>query len=387
MTTSRGLAVLVLSIAALLWFGGCTSSPAGPHDVASEEAGSNPAADQTHDPEIAQRLALMQEAIDRGTPGSDNQTARGETRTDFWQPVDVEDRPQARADTTTPAVEADGVSTARPRPDVSPTTQSAPPPSTAEQIRSGVATLASSLRTRGEETGHALPSWIRIGALETIEPGVLNAYYSTNATGGPASSLSRPEHDFLVAWRDLHTRVWEEADAGDIAGLAEVVDEAARRIDALRPLSIAQAKLCDRVERYGVYDERRSYDDVHKLLAGKSQRLLLYLELEHFSHREAFVNGADGHSVDLTVGLSLHHLGREKDLLAWRMADEKVSVFSRNERREFFLTIIADLPETISIDAYALKARVTDENSGSVAEKIIRIDVVADPSALTADAR
>ena len=69
------------------------------------------------------------------------------------------------------------------------------------------------------------------------------------------------------------------------------------------------------------------------------------------------------------------------DLLAWRMADERVSVFSRNHRREFFLTIVADLPETISVDSYTLKAQVTDENSAAVAEKLIRIDVVADASA------
>lgn len=329
------------------------------------------------------RLAQMDQAMAANADGrrrapdgfeiEDPPPARGAARTDFWEPVEA----KADANEIAPAsVEADGVAARTPEPRrVAP---EGPALSRSERIRHDIGEIASLLRDDAREVGFMLPAWVRIAALEAIEPGALSAHYSG---AGAQTSLSQPEHEFLTAWRDLHTGIWENADSGDVAHLAEIVQLAGERMSALKPLAIVRTALCNRVERYGVYDERKTYDGVHKLLAGKRQRLLVYIELENFAHRESFEGGVDGFNVDLTVGLALHHLGRDTELLAWRMADEEVSVFSRNHRREFFLTIIADLPETLSVDSYNLKAHVIDENSGAVAEQLVRIDVVADPSA------
>ncbi len=390
---SRSRHLLVLFAAGAL-LGGCASSPpasaGGPRAQAGQAGEVHASNAGGVDEETMRRLREMEQAMsaeprrDAGEPGfviEDPPPAEGRARTDFWRPVDLD---RAPGDPTDPAiVEADGVASGRvsggDRVEREPERVLTRP----ERIRRHVGELAGLLRDDAREIGFMLPAWIRIAALEAIEPGALSAHYIPGGGEGPVSALSEPEHAFLTAWRDLHTSVWENADSADVAALAEMVDDAAARMRELRPLEIVRTALCTRVERYGVYEERKLYGGVHKLLAGKPQRLLVYMELENYAHREATEGGVDGLAVDLTVGLSLHHLGRESDLLAWRMADEAVSVFSRNQRREFFLTIIADLPETLSVDSYNLKARVTDENSGAVAERLIRIDIVADASAFT----
>ena len=91
----------------------------------------------------------------------------------------------------------------------------------------------------------------------------------------------------------------------------------------------------------------------------------------------------DGYEVELSQGLELFHLGEDGgDLRAWRMDDQRIEDFSRRQRRDFFVVQIIELPETLSIDRYALKVRVTDGASGAVAERVVRIDMVADATAL-----
>ena len=374
------LAIALLAASAVVI--GCSSSDKGAADATGAHAKPNAkqGAGDPLDDETQRRLKLMEQALanadrtDQAFQFDDPPASSGQAKTDYWKPVEV-----GEGGTTGPVnpVEADGVAsrpaTSAPAPDPKPSL------TREQQVRRHVGELAALVRDDARDLGFMLPAWIRIAALDTIEPGTLNSYFIQGSSGD--SALSEPEHQFLNAWRDLHTAIWENAGSADVAHLASLVQNAAQRMSSLRPLEIADAVLCTKVERYGVYTERKSYDGVNKLLAGKAQRLLVYIELENYAHKDTTENGVDGYSVDLTVGLSLHHLGQGADLLAWRMADERVSVFSRNHRREFFLTIVADLPETISVDSYTLKAHVTDENSGAVAEKLIRIDVVADASA------
>ena len=67
--------------------------------------------------------------------------------------------------------------------------------------------------------------------MQLAEPGLS----SLGLSAGDA--VSEPEHRFLTAWRDLHTAVWENADSADVAQLASLVDEAARRMSSLKPFA------------------------------------------------------------------------------------------------------------------------------------------------------
>jgi len=253
--------------------------------------------------------------------------------------------------------------------------------SQADQLRLAADPVLSTLRSELATSDSPIDPLLQLAAMESI---VADALPADQISGDKAvRSLTPDEIRLVQAWRELHAGAREEVSAGDVASLSRLLTKAADEVRGIQPLTIAKAALCTRVERFGVYDELPTYaNDVHKMVAGRPQRVLLYLELENFSDRPDSQGEIPGTSIDLTVGLTLHHLGRQTDLLAWKMSDETVHVFSRNQRREFFLSIVADLPPSISVDSYVLKATVKDENSSATAERVIRIDMVADESAL-----
>ena len=69
-------------------------------------------------------------------------------------------------------------------------------------------------------------------------------------------------------------------------------------------LRIATAQLCSRVEGFGVYTPLPG----PKLLAGRRNAAIVYVELEHFTHRASSgPNGEPGYLVELGQELSLYH--------------------------------------------------------------------------------
>lgn len=331
------------------------------------------------DAETRRRLALLEQAMN-----SSSVTLDGPTSDTSEQPA-WESRPEASATLPEPAPEEPPIPAIASVAEPPRAVVVADAPAAAELTEEERVAMASDplVRTLREEVGTAdvpVEVLIQLAALNAIRP---DALAESDISGDTAMrALSDSERTLVQAWRDLHAAARSEAETGDVAELARLLTEAAERVRGLQPLEITRAALCTRVERFGVFDEVPMYGGVHKMIAGRPQRVLLYIELDNFSHRPDTQGDAEGWTVDLTVGLTLHHLGRQTDLLAWRMADETVRVFSRNQRREFFLSIVADLPASISVDSYALKAQVRDTNSGATAERVIRIDMVADASAL-----
>lgn len=265
--------------------------------------------------------------------------------------------------------------------------RSAPAPPIGVRIGRQVHELAGLLRMEADASGYDLPAHVKVAALDVVEPGTLNSHFIGAADPGSDAALTGPERRFVTAWRDLHAEVWREVERGDVVRLAELVREHAEGLRLLVPMTIRRAALCTRVEGFGVYDELRSFEtpegEVYKLLAGRPHRLIVYVELDNFRSEEASERGVSGHRVELTQELALYHLGRDADLRAWQMPPQRITDFSRNERRDFFVVQIIDLPETLSVDRYALKVRLTDGSTRAEAETVIRVDVVADTSVFT----
>jgi hypothetical protein len=358
-------------------------------DPASIDPASLPESER--DAEARRRLALMEQAMagsDVGVDGSGTGATREETNP--W----ITYAPETPVGQTHATPEPEFVATPAPTP--APVVENpqativADAPADAvlsedDRVRLAADPLVRTLRDEALAADSPVEAMLRLAAMESVQADALPA--SDIAGDAPMRTLSDEERTLIEAWRDLHAGTRDEATAGDVAALSRLLTDAADRVRGLQPLAISRAALCTRVERFGVYDELPIYEGgTHKMIAGRPQRVLMYLELENFAHRPDTQGSTEGWSVDLTVGLTLHHLGRQTDLLAWRMSEETVRVFSRNHRREFFLSIVADLPASISVDSYALKAVVRDENSGATAERVLRIDMVADASALVSGA-
>jgi hypothetical protein len=394
MHTAMKTRLPLLALASVLaGCGGSTHTTTSPTSTATTEP--SPAGPSPEDPwtEQQDRLSLYEQALKNSDfsldPPDEPRTPRTSAaieatppQTNLGPTYDVESGQLSTQPPTAQAVDTDPQATSPTLPDT-PTSR----PSRADRIARLTGELAGQVRLESDTLGFLLPGYLKVAALDAIVPGTLNSHYIGVDDGAGATTLSKPEHAFVVAWRDMHAAVWQNADSGDIEHLAAIVTEHAEQIADLQPLTIADARLCLRVEGFGVFTELRSFDGdsagtpTYKLLTGRRHKLIVYVELDNFTHAPATRDGVGGYEVELTQSLSLHHLGKDGDLVAWRMDEQVIQDFSRRQRNDFFVVQIIELPEVLSVDRYNLKVRVTDANSNAQAESIIRIDLVADTSA------
>lgn len=334
--------------------------------------------------ESTQLLALMEQAQAASPPRSSGDgaasVARRTNRPAITEQAGAPPEALERAEAGTGA-DASAAATERAR-DSSPSTP-------ADRRRHALRELAEALRAEAAAAGSPVAPAARLAALELIEPGA--------AGGGAAASGAIPPRDaeLLEAWRALCAAGGSALASDEPASFAQAIREAGARLIAAPggrgALAIPRAALCSRVEAFGLYNElpgRRAPADGaagYALLAGRRHRAIVYLELEGFGTREAVQDGAAGHRVELSLDLSLYayRSGESADMLAWRKPDQAIVDFSRNVRRDFFLVQMIELPETLGVGSYRLKATVRDRATGASAETIVVLDLVADASALS----
>ncbi|MFK7788152.1 MAG: hypothetical protein AB8C95_01495 [Phycisphaeraceae bacterium] len=151
--------------------------------------------------------------------------------------------------------------------------------------------------------------------------------------------------------------------------------EMIRKIDEVfgaQPLQIEQFQLCRRVDSYGVYEPFGST----RFLAGRKNRVLVYVELENFKH-EPLEDGR--YEVRLEQSVELYDATGETTV--WRQGPVQLTDVSRNKRRDFFIVYPIDLPARLPAGSYRLKVRIADKHTGSLCEQTMHdIQIVADQS-------
>lgn len=237
-----------------------------------------------------------------------------------------------------------------------------------ERISEATEELAMLLRAEADLSDAPVSSMAALAALELIERGV---------APNPADMkwLTARERELLSAFYDLFSEAGErlESDPNDLLSVHDVIEGLPGRLQSWKRLSIPVAALCVRVDGFGQYEEFGS----NTFVAGRAHRMIVYTELADFRSEAAMGPGGEsGRRVRLTQDLSLYH--DADGLLAWREANQKIDEFSRNERRDFFLVQLIELPRTLTVGRYRLKVTLVDEVAGSTAEAVIPIDVVAD---------
>lgn len=220
--------------------------------------------------------------------------------------------------------------------------------------------------------------------------------------GALEKTLTPQEREFFGAWKSLQNAVANGT--GSPADIATMKRAASQFADAARgwaELRLPRVALCTRVEGFGMYHELRrapssavasanaasmgsTAGDAYTFLAGRRNKFIVYCEVDGFASRPSATSGKSGYDVELTQDLTLFASGSGRDVVAWRKADQRVRDFSRNQRRDFYLVQIVELPETLSVGGYTLKVRIKDNAStdGAEAEAVIPIDIVADASAM-----
>ncbi|MCL4222749.1 MAG: hypothetical protein KJZ65_15425 [Phycisphaerales bacterium] len=204
--------------------------------------------------------------------------------------------------------------------------------------------------------------------LEALVPGAADAPLS--------SDLFTPsEQTQFEAARSLLDAIRAGDDDPDAA--ADAAERIARDLAEQMPLRLDRAVLCSRVDGFGQYHEFLG----NTLLAGRSQRVILYVELSRFGHTE--IPGTDGqprYAVDLTQRVEIYH---EPDgVLAMAtptLADRRVS---RNRFHDYYVVTVIDLPATLTVGQYGVRVTMRDRSDDSVAEVVVPLKIVADASAL-----
>jgi hypothetical protein len=149
----------------------------------------------------------------------------------------------------------------------------------------------------------------------------------------------------------------------------QVVDRIAGMFGQL-PLDIQKLDLCKQVDGYGVYTP---FED-HRFLAGDAQRLIVYVELDHFQAVKQ--DEANRYEVSLKQEVVLFNAA--DGLAVWSHDPVTIEDRSRNKRDDFFTVQMITLPQRLSVGEYRLKVRVTDRQGGSVDETTVPIELVAD---------
>lgn len=233
------------------------------------------------------------------------------------------------------------------------------------RLRELMVSLSSHLYQDAAYADSPLPQYLVIASMSMVSPD-----RALNPDALP--DLNDREREILRAYQAFFIDIGRQMRAtGDTELLVDAIEQLRKSVRAEPTLRLPRAALCWRVRGYGQYDEF----DKNAFLAGSGQQVIVYTEIEEFTSDQ---NQKGEWVTDLTEELII--LSKRDGIPAWRQAPLSVPDVSRNKRREFFISHIITLPAALSVGAYTLKVRVTDEKSGAVAESSIDFMIVADSS-------
>lgn len=260
-------------------------------------------------------------------------------------------------------------------------TETAPPVISREaRIAQLSVELANLLKEEAIEASDPARPLIAAAMLESVASGVIE---EIDLPGGGPLMLTEEERAALMTVRELAVRL--AGQSGEIGGdpqrIREVLTRAAEDLREHARVRIGSAQLCLRAPGFGNYVplERRTF------LAGRTNRVVVYAEVEHFGLRPATLAEAmtpgDTVAAELTQELELY-LRSGDSRPTWQRRIEWLPRTSRRSFRDLFLASAIELPATLSVGEYDLKIRVIDEVTGAQDESIIPIRLVADASGL-----
>jgi hypothetical protein len=208
----------------------------------------------------------------------------------------------------------------------------------------------------------------------------VRAYAGIDDGTRPGQSLSPPEREVV----DLLGPLLEALAAGDRADaparIGQAVTDVDRGLAEVLPVRIGDAALATDIYGFAAYKAFPTY----AFQAGQTNRVLLYTEPTNFQSLPAAEPGSEGDAAnpgayEVVLGLELQLYNERGSMLAWRAPEERVVLRSDRPRREVYLGTMIDLPASLSVGRYQLKVIVRDHADGSEDERVIPIEIVADP--------
>ncbi|MFM9995785.1 MAG: hypothetical protein ACKVU4_08295 [Phycisphaerales bacterium] len=261
----------------------------------------------------------------------------------------------------------------------------------AERLDAASIVLLDLLRDKAARTPD-MATLLALAAMEAVRPGSTPGLpLPPDATG---SALTPVQAAVVEAYREASEALARAAakDGEGVEGsdLADVLGGVAAKVAGGQPLRIRDAQLCSRVRGFGQFT---AFGDggTSRFMAGRAQRVIVYVEIDRFAHREVSAGDAAALSepggrwaVEISQEINLY--SDAGNLLVLRRPPERVLESARVKRRDFYLVTEVTLPGTLAAGRYNFKVTVRDATSGAVAERVIPVEVVAD-AALTRGGR
>lgn len=244
--------------------------------------------------------------------------------------------------------------------------------------------------TPPDDGGGAFRRGVQLAALESIQPGT-----AAESIRRLEPSLSPAEMAALESLCEAMQQVGTASAAtATPAGLAGMLRQAAGRVIDGAGLGIQTVALCQRVESFARYVPFAE----HSFPAGRSQDLIVYVEVDGFAGRP-WTGAAETGAARLAAPGDqspqwVTEIGQELTLYtadgyqALHRPEQVVRDVTRRPRRDYFMVQRITLPPTLAIGRYTLKVTVRDKATGAEAESNVPIRVVEPPVAgLPAGAR
>lgn len=393
-----GAAGIVLSAATVALLAGCSASPgtlAKQSDptlgsetegwVWTDDAGLDPDAPDTSLAALAARAAAEIEALQGDPTQSGDVVVLDPPAPPARQRKPVEPEPLREAIAqATEGTTASENSSVHPDEGMKLTVEPIPEPTRGMRIAEHAAELARLLKEEALESSDPARPLVAAALLESAASGVID---EIDLPGGGPLMLTEEERSALTTIRELAVRLagQDTEIGGDPQRIREVLLASAEGLREHARVRIGKAELCTRAPGFGNYEPvpRRTF------LAGRTNRVVVYAEIEHFALRSATTGEAmsagDTVAAELTQELELFL--REGDAKpTWVRRIEWLPRTSRRSFADLFLAQMIELPATLAVGAYDLKVRVIDEVTGAQDETVIPIRLVADASALEEEA-
>jgi hypothetical protein len=338
--------------------------PAVPDPTASGEGGSSL---EQLAAQSAANLQIVMDQMDRDA------AARGNATTPESTPASM------KLATPPSAVPPPTIAKAEePAPDLVP--PPAPEKPLAQRIDETAMSLVDLLRQQAVTGTDTRKTYMALAALEAFQPGASQQVITPRSLA--ADPLTVEDRAAVDGVREL---VAAMAATPSGKSFAAALRDVADRAGMTEPVRIGAARLCTRVNGYGRITPLQNT----KLMQGRPERAIVYVELAGFAQRPATeaeasaaesptLEGRPRFAVDVSQELKLYH--DADGVLAWQQPEQQVLETSTNRRRDFYLVQQITLPETLTVGAYRLKVVVKDRTTGAQDEATVAIEVVADPT-------
>ena len=257
-----------------------------------------------------------------------------------------------------------------------------PPPLTA-RIETAAREMGAALDEMGQTRMSPLGSMVRLALVDSIHPGAFEAVYGPVEEAAGSAGITADEEELVRATLEIASSLRDELDADfvDTDEVGRMLDAAMIAIRPMRMLEITDAKLCLRVDNFGVYREAERFDGRFKFIPGRPHPVIVYSELDHFTRAPSTRDGVDGYVVNIQQALEIYRIGTPdardtESTLVWRMDPPPVVDFSRRQLRAFFVVQVIEIPATLSVGSYRMKIVATDIASSEQVERAIDFDMV-----------